>query len=267
MEGNKYEFRDNYVVGFTNKCNNEFYFDVDDFELVKDMHWILDSGHNVICKTENGNLSMHKLLMGEGVYIHKNGLRNDNRRSNLVVAKGYHHDGQIKYNGYIAIYMPEHHRAFDNGCVYEHILVAEKMLQRNLLPSECVHHIDRDRTNNKESNLIVFATVADHTSFHEGAEIVLLENGSYVAVNIDKQEHNKCPVCGEYKTSRAKLCLECANKKKAINIPSKEELELYIGRLPFVKIGEMYGVSDNTVRKWCLKYGLPFRAKDLKQVI
>lgn len=267
MEGNKYEFRDDYVIGFTSKSHNEFYFDTDDFELVKNMYWTLDSNRNVICKTKNGNISMHKLLMGDGVYIHKNGLRNDNRRNNLAIAKGYRNDGRIKYNGYIAVYMPEHDRAFKNWCVYEHILVAEKMLQRNLLPSECVHHIDRDKTNNNEDNLIVFATIGDHTSFHDGAEIALLENGSYVAVNADKKERNTCPVCGAYKTSRAKLCLECANKKKATNIPSKDELMELIGKVSFVKIGEMYGVSDNAVRRWCIKYDLPFRVKDLNKVV
>ena len=31
------------------------------------------------------------------------------------------------------------------------------------------------------------------------------------------------------------------------------------------QIGEKYGVSDNAVRKWYKKYGLPTKEKDIKQ--
>ena len=61
------------------------------------------------------------------------------------------------------------------------------------------------------------------------------------------------------------MCLECARKEQAKNIPPKEELELLIYELPFTEIGKRYGVSDNSVRKWCKKYKLPFRKKDMKQ--
>lgn len=28
----------------------------------------------------------------------------------------------------------------------------------------------------------------------------------------------------------------------------------------------MYNVTDNTVRKWCKSYGLPFRTGDIKKI-
>ena len=50
-------------------------------------------------------------------------------------------------------------------------------------------------------------------------------------------------------------------KVKNVNIkiskmPNKETLEELIWKLPCVKIGEMFGVSDNAVNKWCKIYGL-----------
>jgi hypothetical protein len=46
--------------------------------------------------------------------------------------------------------------------VAEHRLVMEKKLGRHLLPFEVVHHIDGDKENNSEDNLIVFQTNAAH---------------------------------------------------------------------------------------------------------
>lgn len=257
--------------------------------MVKDYYWRLDSHHNVIDPTKDKQISMHKLIMGDGIYVHKNGMNNDNRKENIIPARGYYNGGKTILNGYIAIYMPEHIRAFDNGCVYEHIIVAEKMIGRKLLPEEVVHHKDKNRKNNSEDNLMVFATESDHIAYHGGGTIVLQENGAYKTiskyvvayeyVNQCKDEENKesinvvkirlkktlCPVCNKnLKEPRAKKCLECHNKDKAKNIPPKEELERLIYNIPFTKIGELYGVSDKAVSNWCKKYNLPYRKKDMK---
>ena len=35
--------------------------------------------------------------------------------------------------------------------------------------------------------------------------------------------------------------------------------------MPFTQIGKEFGVSDNAIRKWCDKYGLPRRVSDIKK--
>lgn len=70
-------------------------------------------------------------------------------------------------NGYDAIYAPDHPRAHPNGYVYEHILVAENAMGRPLVPGEVVHHIDRDRRNNRPENLQVFASHSEHMRHHQ----------------------------------------------------------------------------------------------------
>lgn len=290
---NRYEVKEDYVVGYTARRQNEFYFDLDDFSKIQQYYWTMDSDGNVLCRDEIPQLSMHKLIMGDGIYVHKNDNKSDNRKENLVSVRGYHNDGKVYINGYIAIYMPEHKRSFDNGCVYEHVLVAEQILNRELKPKEVVHHKDKNRTNNSPDNLMVFQTDEDHVAYHGGAELVKDTDGTYYCIksflkftyyyrdrtrrDIDNnvidvgsidvktiKYKDLCPICEtNYKYIKSKMCVECRQKEKEKNIPPKEELEQLIYDMPFTQIGKMYGVTDNSVRKWCKKYNLPFRKKDI----
>lgn len=233
---------------------------------------------------------MHSLIMGNGIYVHKDGRNNNNRRNNIINIRGSRNDGKTKLNGYVAIYMPEHDRSFGNGCVYEHILVAEKMLGRKLKDKECVHHKNRNRTDNSEDNLMVFATDRDHAGFHMGNELIQLEDGTFKTkqsenkIFIDKEitkcgTENKpikrkytyeiCPVCNlNLKTVYANMCQDCAKEKNKSKVkPQKEILQEQIKSYSFVELGRQYGVTDNAVRKWCKSYGLPFRKRDIKEPI
>lgn len=54
-------------------------------------------------------------------------------------------------------------------------------------------------------------------------------------------------------------------KKETVKKPSREVLKSQIRTMPFLQIGKLYGVSDNAIRKWCDKYGLPRKVTDIKQ--
>ena len=161
---------------------------------------------------------------------------------------------------YLAIYKPSHPKARIDGHVYIHQLQAEKKIGRQLKNGECVHHIDEDKYNNDLDNLMIFKTKADHTAFHGGAEICL-DNDVWVAKT---NENYICPICGKEKDCHAKMCKSCYLENHSLHIPKKEELLNLITTTSFLQIGKMYGVSDNAVRKWCKKYNLPFKHKDIK---
>ena len=38
-----------------------------------------------------------------------------------------------------------------------------------------------------------------------------------------------------------------------------------IRNTPFTRIGEQFGVSDNTIRKWCDFYNLPRKVSEIKK--
>ena len=50
--------------------------------------------------------------------------------------------------------------------IYEHRLVASKIIGRKLLKQEQVHHIDMNILNNKEDNLLVTKNLSEHNLYH-----------------------------------------------------------------------------------------------------
>lgn len=58
-------------------------------------------------------------------------------------------------------------------------------------------------------------------------------------------------------------CCAAKYRNNNLEIPSRETLKELLLIKSFTKIGETYGVTDNAVRKWCKKYNLPFRKKDI----
>lgn len=81
--------------------------------------------------------------------------------------------------------------------------------------------------------------------------------------NTKSKKHAICPLCGNEMWASSDICLSCYLKDKAKNIPQKDVLLDLILNNSFSEIGRMYGVSDNSVRKWCIKYNLPYKRKDV----
>ena len=48
-----------------------------------------------------------------------------------------------------------------------------------------------------------------------------------------------------------------------INEVNRDELKELVRHNTFVDVGDIYGVTDNTIKKWCIHYSIPSRRKDI----
>ena len=120
-----------------------------------------------------------------------------------------------------------------------------------------VHHIDGDYRNCIEENLQVLCPNCHSLTPNFGS----LNRDGRGARNTRKKY---CVDCGKPISDVSTRCIECQAKQRITDKPvTREELKELIRAKPFTKIGEMYGVSDNAVRKWCVRYELPTKKKDI----
>lgn len=82
---NTYDLSGEYGVGYTIK-GEIFYFDLEDYDKIKDFYWYKNDEGYLLAYTKNKTLRMHKLFV-DGRYIdHINSNTSDNRKNNLRTA-------------------------------------------------------------------------------------------------------------------------------------------------------------------------------------
>ena len=133
------------------------------------------------------------------------------------------------------------------------------------LPFE-LDHIDGNKYNNELPNLQILCPNchAIKTRHQEKGKYdgILKIYKEYLS-NINKKEIkepilNKCIICNTETKNKTFCSNRCVEIHKIKNIPSKEKLidRIKIIGKNFSALGRDFGVSDNAVRKWFLKYDL-----------
>jgi hypothetical protein len=85
---NTYDLNGEYGIGYTSKCE-EFYFDLEDYDKIKDYCWYLDKDGYVVShlsgtRNNRQGIKMHRLLFPESEKVdHIKHINNDNRKSEL----------------------------------------------------------------------------------------------------------------------------------------------------------------------------------------
>ena len=77
----------------------------------------------------------------------------------------YRKGGRKKHSkGYVLVLQHGHPRADPNGYVYEHILVAEKILGRALKPGEEIHHVG---AKDDQTQIVICRSCKFHNIIHQ----------------------------------------------------------------------------------------------------
>lgn len=150
--------------------------------------------------------------------------------------------------------------------------VRKLVLKNNLIPYTCaicglppewngkpltltLDHINGDHFDNRLENLRFLCPHCDQQQETFGGK-----NKKRYYTPIVKKKVNRCKNCGKEISKDANYCVECYSiMRRKVKRPSVDELKTLIQQYPIIKIGEMYGVTDNAVRKWCKKYNLPYK--------
>lgn len=91
-------------------------------------------------------------------------------------------NGRTITNGYISIFQKNHPYS-NKHYVYEHRFVVEKIIGRYLKPKEHVHHINKNKTDNRFQNLMAFISNSAHRRFEISKKIIpkeIIFNGSHI---------------------------------------------------------------------------------------
>ena len=137
-----------------------------------------------------------------------------------------------------------------------------------------VDHIDGNCLNNKIENLQYLCP-----NCHRQKTVPLEEKLAFVINNKGKMEEKiirtspnrkkeiktkKCKDCDKLISSGAEKCRDCANKIRHLdsrlrgNYPENDILKELVWSETMVNLGIEFGVSDNAVRKHCIKNNIPF---------
>lgn len=73
-----------------------------------------------------------------------------------------------------------------------------------------------------------------------------------------------CKDCGKIISSGAERCPACEKiQRRVVNRPDRNKLKELIRTETFTGIANIFGVSDNAIRKWCTAYNLPRTKKEI----
>jgi hypothetical protein len=166
-------------------------------------------------------------------------------------------------NGYVVVEYPEHHKSFDTGSgiigVYEHVLIAEEILDRPIKNGEVVHHLDSNRSNNSPDNLLVMSNPM-HTKLHNWM------NKNNIIPSPEYQQRKdlgcvRCLACSKPIDFNMSYCSqECVAKhsehRHKYEHPTKEQLKDLVWSMPTTKVAQHFNVSDKAIEKLCKSLGV-----------
>lgn len=148
-----------------------------------------------------------------------------------------------------------------------------------------LHHKNGNHYDNNFENLIILCpnchaleenrqTKKDYDNKHQDIQYSYKEKINNQQQQKKEKKKNYCIDCGKEIKLTSTRCQECYHKftRGIFTVPlnempvTRDELKQLIRTMPFTKIGEKFGISDNGIRKWCDKYNLPRKSSEIKKI-
>ena len=202
--------------------------------------------------------------------------------------EGQEHSCHTKFNRYI----PSSYYTNDSSHNIESFKLKQKLIKEGIKKEQCeicgltewqgqkipleLHHINGNRYDNSLENLQVLCPNCHSLQeYHCGKNAgryhpyIHIKKDKDAKQKSEKQKSDICKSCGckigLY--TKNNLCPKCfAIKRRKIDRPSREKLKEEIRTNSFVSLSKKYGVSDKAICKWCISYGLPSHAKEIKNI-
>ena len=129
-----------------------------------------------------------------------------------------------------------------------------------------IYDLLQNSTISQNDIALMFDVGADTISEINHGKTRILEGYNYPLR--ENRKYYYCIDCGtqlKYNTTR---CRKCKGLQDRIvkDRPNREELKYMIRTMPFTRIGKIYGITDNSIRKWCLNENLPFKKSEIKKL-
>jgi hypothetical protein len=154
--------------------------------------------------------------------------------------------------GYLYFCDSGHPLADINGRVYLHRHLASIKLGRWVTSEEVVHHIDENKLNNSDDNLQVLSS-SEHASIHaieKGLKLTQVLHCLNCGSSF-KQDSTKQIFCSKECSSLSQV------KDKTI---TKELLDKLIPTMTWTKLGQLFGYSDNGIKKRAISLGCDIKS-------
>lgn len=196
---------------------------------------------------------------GSNINTVKRRIKKENLDSSHISKGLGHNKGKVFESKRVSLQQAKEKYFVKDGKSQRRFLI--KLIKRyNLINNVCNECGIKDIWNNKKLSLQL-----DHINGQNNDNT--LENLRFLCPNCHSQTENFagksckkryfCQKCKKETKGNSNICRECYSFfRRKVERPNKEQIEHLIKNNSFISIGKMFGVSDNTIRKWCRYYNI-----------